>query len=424
LTRAARAISVLIVAVALGTGGVAAAATTTSTTTTTTPGTTAPTTTLPATPTTVAILPPPPPFTPGDDFGRLLLDHRKEGTAALAQSSLDIAKWTGQVSLTREHLAVAQDAHDQAIAHARAVKRKLVAIHDEIKVLAADAYMMGSSVQLTGALSSFTSAHDVLALTRNLTLVRSSHDRLHDLVDYEQREQARAGHRVDTATQALADATTQWQAAETNLAASQQRVTDANAELAQADRDQVRFFADATTSASPIMGPSRLTAADLVAYVDSLHLHPHLTVPLLTLAGFYISEGNAEGVRGDVAFAQSILETGAFMFPGHGLLVPTDNNFAGIDACDSCKHGDLFATAQLGVRAQIQLLRVYADPSLKDIIQLAHPVALLHEPHLKGSGHSRTWYSLGGTWATGPNYGFHVYDIYMKIVALSERPKV
>ena len=71
------------------------------------------------------------------------------------------------------------------------------------------------------------------------------------------------------------------------------------------------------------MGPSQLTADDLVAYIDSLHLHPQLTVPLRTLAGYYISEGNAEGVRGDVAFAQSILETGAFMFPGHGLVVPT-----------------------------------------------------------------------------------------------------
>jgi hypothetical protein len=171
------------------------------------------------------------------------------------------------------------------------------------------------------------------------------------------------------------------------------------------------------------MGPTMLTADDLVAYIDSLHLKhpPQLTVPLQTLAGYYISEGEAEGVRGDVAFAQSVLETGAFTFPGHGLLVPTDNNFAGIDACDSCKHGDLFLTAQLGVRAQIQLLRVYADPTLKQVDQFAHPVALLHQPHLGGSGHSRTWYSLGGTWATGPNYGFHVYDIYMQIVALAQR---
>jgi hypothetical protein len=143
---------------------------------------------------------------------------------------------------------------------------------------------------------------------------------------------------------------------------------------------------------------------------------------LPTLAGYYISEGEAEGVRGDVAFAQSVLETGAFMYPGHGLVLPTDNNFAGIDACDSCTHGDVFATALLGVRAQIQLLRVYADPSLKQISDFPDPVALLHEPHLRSTGFAKTWYSLGGRWATGANYGFHIYDIYEQMVRLANRP--
>ena len=150
-------------------------------------------------------------------------------------------------------------------------------------------------------------------------------------------------------------------------------------------------------------------------------MHPHLTVPIRTLAGYYISEGEAEGIRGDVAFAQSILETGAFMYPGHGLVLPTDNNFAGINACDSCKHGDQFATALQGVRAQIQLLRVYADPTLEDTEKFASPVALLHDFKLRSTGFAQTWYSLGGHWATGPNYGFHVYDIYRHMVRLSER---
>jgi hypothetical protein len=412
---------VLFVALAVIVSGVAVAAPPTTTTpTTTAPGPTAPTTTVPPP---VVILPPPPPFPMGDDAGRLILQHRIDGTAALAQANVDITMWTGQVAETQERVQVAQHARSQAVAHAHAVAVKLVRIKNEIKVLAANAYMLGSSVELTGALSSFASAKDVVSLQRNLTLVRSSHDRLHDLVDYERHEQVRAARRVDDATSALNDATAHWNTARASLATSQQHKADAIAELQQADRDQVRFFDDATDSASPIMGPIRLTADDLVAYIDSLHLKhpPHLTVPMRTLAQYYISEGAAEGVRGDVAFAQSVLETGAFTFPGHGLLVPTDNNFAGIDACDSCKHGDLFETAQLGVRAQIQLLRVYADPTLKKIEQFAHPVALLHEPRLRGSGHSRTWYSLGGTWATGPNYGFHVYDIYMQMVHLAER---
>ena len=68
-------------------------------------------------------------------------------------------------------------------------------------------------------------------------------------------------------------------------------------------------------------------------------------------------------MRGDVAFAQSILETGGFANPGSAA---TDNNFAGIGWCDSCKHGFNFPDAQTGVRAQLQLLRIYVDPTFPD----------------------------------------------------------
>ena len=68
------------------------------------------------------------------------------------------------------------------------------------------------------------------------------------------------------------------------------------------------------------------------------------------------SEGDAEGVAGDVAFAQAVLETGSF---GHAL----DNNYSGIGACDSCTSEIAFPTPLDGVRAQIQLLKSYADPS-------------------------------------------------------------
>ena len=418
VTRAARRLLTLSVALAVSMGRVLSAAAAPTTTTTTSPGTTTGPTTVP---TTVVLLPPPRPFPLGDDYGRLLLLRRRDAFAALTFAAADIETSTQLVALTSEHVKVAERGQVQARAHAHAVALRLIAIHEQVKALAVDAYMLGSSVQITGALASFESAHDVVELSRNITFVHSSHDRLLALVELARREQARAVKEVRAATKALAEALDKWNAAERGLADARQRRATALAALEQASHDQERFFADATTSASPITGPSRLTADDLVAYIDSLHLQPHLTVPLRTLAGLYISEGNAEGVRGDVAFAQSILETGAFMFPGHGLLDPVDNNFAGIDACDSCKHGDRFESALVGVRAQMQLLRIYADPSVEKITDLAHPLALLHEPSLGFSGHVRTWYALGGTWATGPNYGFHIYDIYLNMVALAAR---
>jgi hypothetical protein len=424
--RAARRLGVLSIAIALSTVGIAAAApsttTTSSTTTSTAPG--GPTTTAPpaaAPPTTVVLLPPPPPFPLGDDFGRLLPVHRAEAHAALTVATADVATNTRLQALGADHVKVASRTLVHAHEHARAVARRLVVIHDQIRVMAADAYMIGSSVQITGALSSIVSAKDVLGVSRNLTLVRSSHDRLLDLVDLERREQSRVTAEVSAATKGRDKAVSDWRTAIRNLADAQQREATARAAIDQVERDQARFFTLATTSASPIMGPSLLTADELVAYLDSLGVHPHLTVPIRTLAEYFISEGNAEGIRGDVAFAQSILETGAFMYPGHGLVLPTDNNYAGINACDSCKHGDPFASALLGVRAQMQLLRVYADPTLEKITDFANPLALLHNFEIRATGFVKTWYALGGRWATGPNYGFHIYDIYRQMVQLSER---
>ena len=71
----------------------------------------------------------------------------------------------------------------------------------------------------------------------------------------------------------------------------------------------------------------------------------------------YFEEGTAEHVAAELAFAQSILETGSF---GHAL----DNNYAGIGACDSCNGQIAFPTPRDGVRGQIQLLRNYADPGV------------------------------------------------------------
>ena len=87
------------------------------------------------------------------------------------------------------------------------------------------------------------------------------------------------------------------------------------------------------------------------------------------------TKARSEGVRGDIAFVQSILETGWFSFAG-SQIPPDANNFAGINAFDgrpglpNCSHGDsvpsrCFATPQHGVLVQIQLLRSYADPSAK-----------------------------------------------------------
>ena len=109
--------------------------------------------------------------------------------------------------------------------------------------------------------------------------------------------------------------------------------------------------------AIPVMGDSVLRATQLAAWFRSTGAVPRLApgTTIDDVAAFYIDEGQAEHVRGDFAFAQAIIETGSFS-------VAAGNNYSGIGVCDSCTGGYSFSTPRDGVRAQIQLLRNYADP--------------------------------------------------------------
>ena len=99
------------------------------------------------------------------------------------------------------------------------------------------------------------------------------------------------------------------------------------------------------------------------------------------LAQIFISEGALEGVRGDMAFVQAVLETGGFFYSDNGQIRPEFNNYGGINANDGRRKGttcadevlDLplesrcFPTPQIGVRANIHLLRGYADPLSRNL---------------------------------------------------------
>ncbi len=162
-----------------------------------------------------------------------------------------------------------------------------------------------------------------------------------------------------------------------------------------------------------IMGPSALSAAELVAWFNGSGDVALTPAPIDQLARWYISEGTAEGVRGDLAFAQAVIETGGFTSPDATAL----NNYAGVGHCDSCASGWAFPSAQLGVRGQLQLLRTYAQPSLVTA-QLGAPPAIPQvAPELQGRrGCCGTWQSLTGVWATDPIYGSVILNLYQQML--------
>lgn len=177
--------------------------------------------------------------------------------------------------------------------------------------------------------------------------------------------------------------------------------------------------------ATPIRGQPVLGSEEMARWFAATRgTRNRTTVPMAELTKYYVEEGSAENIRSDIAFAQSILETASFRFPDGGQVAPSDNNFAGIGACDSCATGNRFADARTGVRAQTQLLRVYAQPGLRNAM-LGHPAVnpRLDTHFLKGR--VQTWGGLTRTWATADGYGDRIIEIYCEMLAwLTDRAEL
>jgi hypothetical protein len=175
-----------------------------------------------------------------------------------------------------------------------------------------------------------------------------------------------------------------------------------------------------------VMGASRVSAISMAAWFNTRTPRPPgtyaATVPIEMLAAIFVEEGAAEGVTGDIAFVQSIVETGWFRFSGS---VPaTHNNFAGIGATDTNPAPAVFPDARTGVRAQIQHLRAYADP-----LATACAVPPLHHPCVDPrfalvvpKGRAPTWNEFGnGNWASASTYAASILALFNELLAFRDR---
>jgi murein DD-endopeptidase MepM/ murein hydrolase activator NlpD len=155
-----------------------------------------------------------------------------------------------------------------------------------------------------------------------------------------------------------------------------------------------------------ILGSSALTVSDLRAWWNSTGRGQpaRLGIAIEDLIALYLSEGDAEGVRGDMALAQAVLETGHFTNSDTAI-----NNFAGIAHYDGAASGSAFVDPILGVRAQIQLLKKYA---LGNDAPLANPNVA---PRAGAS--ATTWGGLAGTWASATTYWTSLNSVYESMLA-------
>lgn len=144
--------------------------------------------------------------------------------------------------------------------------------------------------------------------------------------------------------------------------------------------------------------------------------NPAVAQSVLDMIPLYLSEGEAEGVRGDIAFVQSCVETGNFGFSGSAVMLE-QNNFCGMGVTSNGKKGNSFDSPQMGIRVQVQHLKAYActeelvnpkvDPRFRYVVRGSAPyvewLGIPENPHGKG-------------WAAGAGYGGKIMAILKEII--------
>lgn len=164
-----------------------------------------------------------------------------------------------------------------------------------------------------------------------------------------------------------------------------------------------------------IAGEAVATAAQMVAYIKAKR--PGAEQSVIDMIPLYLSEGQTEGIAGDIAFAQSCVETGNFAFPQETCKVTlSQNNFAMMGVLAADYKGESFFTPQLGIRAQIQHLKAYAnsDPLGGECVDPRfHLVSRGSAPYVEWLGQPDN--PQGKGWATAKGYGARILAVLADI---------
>ena len=155
------------------------------------------------------------------------------------------------------------------------------------------------------------------------------------------------------------------------------------------------------------------TAEQMITYIKSKK--QNVAQSVIDMIPLYLSEGEIEGIAGDIAFAQSCLETGNFWFAGSNVTLD-QNNFCGMGVTSGNKKGNSFETPQIGIRAQIQHLKAYAntEPLVNECV----------DPRFRyvkrGCAEYVEWLGIqenpsGKGWASGAGYGSKILRILKNI---------
>lgn len=167
----------------------------------------------------------------------------------------------------------------------------------------------------------------------------------------------------------------------------------------------------------PIMGESSVTAEDLSTWFkENGGSYPEEELgkggadSIETFCQIYIEEAEAEGVKAEVAFAQTMKETGWLKFGGDASI--EQFNFAGIGTTGGGEPGNSFPDVRTGVRAQIQHLKAYAteEALLQECVDERYEyVTKGCAPYVEWLGQQEN--PIGTGWATDEEYGYAIVEM-------------
>ena len=171
----------------------------------------------------------------------------------------------------------------------------------------------------------------------------------------------------------------------------------------------------------PIMGTSPVTAEQLVSYFKSAGVsYPSEELgeggadSIETFATMYCEEAAAEGVRPEVAFVQTMKETGWLQFGGD--VSVNQFNFAGLGTTGGGVPGNSYPDVRTGIRAQVQHLKAYAttEPLNQECVDERYEYVLKGcAPYVEWLGQKEN--PAGTGWATAEKYGYSIVDMIGKM---------
>ena len=179
-----------------------------------------------------------------------------------------------------------------------------------------------------------------------------------------------------------------------------------------------------------IEGTSQTTVEQMVRYFNKYKGKREYPLAVLekggaadieTFAKIFYEEAIRENIKPEVVWAQTMIETGFLQFGGQVKI--EQFNFAGLGATDGGAAGAKFENVRMGVRAQVQHLKAYANAeitlgTLKS--ECVDPRFKLVDP--KGCAKYVEWLGQkenpeGKGWATSAGYGIRLRKIIDKILS-------